>query len=85
VVPTNCIIPNDKDNQIIVVKNGLANFVNVQTGIRKANTVEVLNGLNIGDSVVVTGVLFARPKSKVKVRMVKRLSEILPQDSTKNN
>jgi membrane fusion protein, multidrug efflux system len=84
VVPTNCIIPNDKDNQIIVIKNGMANFVNVQTGIRQANTVEVLNGLNIGDSVVVTGVLFAKPKSKVKVRMVKRLSEMLPQDSTKN-
>ncbi len=85
VVPTNCIIPNDKNNQIIVVKNGIANFVNVQTGTRKSNTVEVINGLNIGDSVVVTGVLFAKPKSKVKVRMVKKLAEMLPQDSTKNN
>jgi membrane fusion protein, multidrug efflux system len=85
VVPTNCIIPNDKDNQIIVVKNGIANFVNVQTGIRQSNTVEVINGLEIGDSVVVTGVLFARPKSKIKVRTVKRLSEMVPQDSTKNN
>ncbi len=85
VVPTNCIIPNDKDNQIIVVKNGMANFINVQTGIRQSNTVEVVSGLEIGDSVVVTGVLFARPKSKVKVRMVKRLSEMVPQDSTKNN
>jgi membrane fusion protein, multidrug efflux system len=85
VVPTNCIIPNDKDNQLIVVKNGIANFVNVQTGIRQSNTVEVINGLEIGDSVVVTGVLFARPKSKVKVRMIKRLSDLLPQNSTSNN
>lgn len=82
VVPTNCIIPNDKDNQIIVVKNGIANFVNVETGLRQANSVEIVKGLNVGDSVVVTGVLFARPKSKVKVRSVKKLATLLPKDSS---
>ena len=82
VVPTNCIIPNDKDNQVIVVKNGMANFVNVKTGIRQSNTVEIVNGINVGDSVVVTGVLFAKPKSKLKVRSVKKLSELAVADST---
>ena len=82
VVPTNCIIPNDKDNQIIVVKNGIANFVNVETGLRQANSVEIVKGLSVGDSVVVTGVLFAKPKSKVKVRSVKKLASLLPKDST---
>ncbi len=79
IVPTNCIIPDDKNNQVIVVKNGIANFTNVQTGIRKANTVAITSGLEVGDSVVVTGVLFARPKSKVKVRSVKKIDT---QDST---
>ena len=82
VVPTNCIIPNDKDNQIIVVKNGLANFINVETGIRQANSVEIIKGINVGDSVVVTGVLFARPKSKVKIRSVKKLATLVPKDSS---
>lgn len=82
VVPTNCIIPNDKDNQIIVVKNGIANFINVETGLRQANSVEIVKGLNVGDSVVVTGVLFTRPKSKVKVRSVKKLATLLPKDSS---
>ncbi len=81
VVPTNCIIPNDKDNQVIVVKNGLANFVNVETGIRQSSSVEITKGINVGDSVVVTGVLFARPKSKVKVRSVKKLATLIPKDS----
>ena len=81
VVPTNCIIPNDKNNQVIVVKDAIANFINVETGIRQANSVEIVNGLNVGDSVVVTGVLFARPKSKVKVRSVKKLATLLPKDS----
>ena len=75
-VPTNCIIPDDKNNQVIVVKNGKANFVNVQTGIRQENAVEIVKGLNVGDSVVVTGVLFARPKAVVKVRSVKKLTDI---------
>ncbi len=83
-VPTNCIIPNDKDNQIIVVKNGIANFVDIKTGIRQENKVEVLSGVEVGDSVVVTGVLFARPKSKVKVQMVKKQSDLFPETAKTN-
>jgi len=62
----------------------MANFVNVQTGIRQANTVEIVSGINVGDSVVVTGVLFAKPKSKLNVRSVKKLSELAAADSTAN-
>lgn len=75
-VPANCIIPDDRNNQVILVKNGLATFVNIKTGVREANRVEVVNGINPGDSVIVTGVLFARPKSKVKVRSAKRYEEM---------
>ncbi|MEP6713728.1 MAG: efflux RND transporter periplasmic adaptor subunit [Ferruginibacter sp.] len=83
-VPTNCIIPNDKNNQVIVVKNGLADFVNVETGIRQANAVEITKGISVGDSIVVTGVLFARPKSKLMVRSIKNINEIAAVDSTDN-
>jgi membrane fusion protein, multidrug efflux system len=76
IVPTNCIIPDDKFNLVILVKNGVASFVNVQTGLRESGTVEVTKGINVGDSIVVTGVLFARPNSKLKVRSVKKISEL---------
>ena len=76
-VPTNCIIPEDKNNQLVLVKNGLATFVPVVTGIREANAVEITKGVNVGDSIIVKGVLFARPKSPVKVRSVKKLEEFL--------
>lgn len=83
-VPTNCIIPDDRNNQVVLVRNGLAQFVNIQTGVREANTVEVTSGIEPGDSVVVTGVLFARPKSKLKIRSAKLQSVLLsPADSTK--
>ncbi len=75
-IPTNAIIPEDINNQLIVVKKGKATVVKVNTGIRLANNVEITSGINPGDSVVVTGVLFARPKSPVKIRKVLTLDKI---------
>jgi membrane fusion protein (multidrug efflux system) len=74
-VPTNAIIPEDINNQLIVVKNGKASVVKVKTGIRLVNNVEITSGIKPGDSVVVTGVLFARPKSPVRIRRVLTLDK----------
>lgn len=73
-IPTNCIIPDDKNNQVVLVKNGRASFVNIQTGVREASSVEVVKGIAVGDTIVVTGVLFARPKSVLKIRSVKPMT-----------
>lgn len=81
-VPTNAIIPDDKNNQLVLVKNGKAAFVNVQTGNRQANNVEIVSGLNDGDSIVVTGVLFARPNANLKIRSVKKADDLLSADTT---
>jgi membrane fusion protein (multidrug efflux system) len=75
-VPTNSIIPDDKNKQVILVKEGKAMFTNVTTGIRTEDMVEVLSGIKKGDSVVVTGVLFCRPKSPVKIRGVKTVEQL---------
>ncbi len=75
-VPTNSIIPDDKNSQVILVKSGKASFVNVKTGIRENSNVEIVEGIQPGDSIVVTGVLFARPKAPLKVRSVKTLEQL---------
>src|ERR1700744_456855 len=49
-VPTNCIIPDDKNNQVIVIKEGRARFVNVTTGVRLANDIEITKGVASGDT-----------------------------------
>lgn len=74
-VPTNCIIPEDKNNQVIVVKSGRAKVVNVETGVREADNIEITKGLVTGDTVVVTGVLFARPDAPVTIRGVKTIDD----------
>ena len=76
-VPTNAIIPDARAKKIIVVKDGEGVFVDIETGVRGTGFAEVTKGLNPGDSVVVTGVLFVRPKQPVKVRSVKQLSDII--------
>ena len=79
-VPANCIIPDDRNNQVVLVKQGKAKFVNVQMGVRETDMVEITDGINEGDSVVVTGVLFARPNAPVNIREVK--SEAALSDSS---
>ncbi|CAL1517201.1 efflux RND transporter periplasmic adaptor subunit [Chitinophaga sp. MM2321] len=75
-VPTNVLIPNDQRNQVVVIKGGKAKFISVETGVRQASNVEITNGINPGDTVVVTGVLFAKPDAPLKVRSVKKLSDL---------
>ena len=66
-VPSNVIIPDSKTKQIVVVKNGKANFVNVETGYRTQTAVEITKGLQVGDSIVVAGMLFVKEGSKLKI------------------
>jgi membrane fusion protein, multidrug efflux system len=74
-IPTNALIPDDKNNQVVIVKDGIAIFSNVTTGIRLSNNVEITAGIKPGDTIVVTGVLFARPKAPLQVRNTRSLEE----------
>ncbi|MCF2497246.1 MULTISPECIES: efflux RND transporter periplasmic adaptor subunit [Dyadobacter] len=75
-IPTNCIIPEAMGKKAVTVKGGKAVFVEIQTGDRREEVVEVTSGLSVGDTVVVSGVLFARPDAPVKVRSVKSLNAV---------
>lgn len=76
-VPSSCIIPDARYKQVIVAKNGKGVMTKVETGLRTESGVEIMSGLNPGDSVVVTGVLYVRPTSKLKIRSVKQLKDVL--------
>jgi len=72
-VPSNAIIPDALSNQVVVVRHNKAVFVNVETGLRNANLVELTSGVNPGDSIIVSGMLFVRPNAAVKVKKVNSL------------
>jgi membrane fusion protein (multidrug efflux system) len=72
-VPSNALIPDANSNQVVVIKNKKAVFKNVETGTRNADNVELISGVDPGDTIVVTGVLFVRPNAVVKIRNLKTL------------
>lgn len=76
-IPANAIIPDARAKQVVIVKKGKAKFVDIETGVRQVGAVQVTNGLNAGDSVAISGVLFARPNAPVKVRSVKKLEDVI--------
>ncbi|MDJ0367758.1 efflux RND transporter periplasmic adaptor subunit [Hymenobacter sp. H14-R3] len=67
-LPTNALLPGDKSDQVVLVKNGKAVLQNVRTGDRQNDHIAIISGLAAGDSVVTNGVLFTQPGKPVKVR-----------------
>lgn len=66
-VPAQAIIPQARGKKVIISQGGSPLFVDVTTGFRDSANVLVTSGLNIGDTVVVTGLLTIKPESKLKV------------------
>ncbi|MDQ6609431.1 MAG: efflux RND transporter periplasmic adaptor subunit [Bacteroidota bacterium] len=64
-IPTQAIIPQARGKKVYLFKGGIAKFVDVETGIRDSATVQITSGLNIGDTVLITGLLSLRPEAKV--------------------
>jgi membrane fusion protein (multidrug efflux system) len=62
-VPSQCIIPQGRKKVVIVNRGGKASFTPVETGVRQNELVEITQGLQSGDTIAVTGVLFLRPNA----------------------
>lgn len=62
-VPSQCIIPQGRRKVVIVNRSGKATFTPVETGVRQNDLVEITKGLQSGDTIAKTGVLFLRPNA----------------------
>ncbi|MEO6134701.1 MAG: efflux RND transporter periplasmic adaptor subunit [Ginsengibacter sp.] len=71
-IPTQCIIPEARDKKVIVYKNGMADFLIVETGIRDSAKVEIVSGLSIGDTIITTGLLSIKPGSSIQISSYKK-------------
>lgn len=70
-VPTNAIIPILKGKQVFVYRDGIAEPVKVETGLRNDSTIQIKSGLNENDTVITTGIMSLRPGVPVKLISVK--------------
>lgn len=66
-VPTEAIIAEQRGQKVFLIKDGKAQPANVTLGIRNDSTVQVLSGINAGDSLAVTGIMYLRPGVPVRV------------------
>jgi membrane fusion protein, multidrug efflux system len=70
-IPTQAIIPQERNKSIVVSKKGKAHFVIVQTGVRQESKVEITSGVNPGDTVITNGLLFLKEGVKLSFSNVK--------------
>ena len=69
-IPTQCVIPQARDKKVIIARGGKATFVKVKTGVREASTIEITEGIQAGDTVITTGLLFLRPDADLKITKI---------------
>jgi membrane fusion protein, multidrug efflux system len=66
-IPTQAVIPELKGQKVFVFNNGTAVPKIIQTGIRREETVQVVDGLSISDTVITSGILQLRPGVPVNI------------------
>jgi membrane fusion protein (multidrug efflux system) len=69
-IPTQAVIPQTRGKSVIVANDGKAAMRPVETGIRTADKVEIVSGLQEGDTVVTKGVMFVKPDMPLNFTLV---------------
>jgi len=66
-IPTQALIPQLKGQSVFVYRNGVAKSINVETGLRTEEFIQITSGLNSGDTVITTNMLRLKPDAKVQI------------------
>lgn len=69
-VPTESIIPVLQGKKVYISSNGKAKEILVETGTRTDKSVLILSGLNIGDTVLTSGIMSLKNDIPVKVKVI---------------
>jgi len=69
-IPTEAVIPTGRKKQIYLFKSGKAMAMDITTGVRDSSRIQVLSGLNLGDTVITTGLLFLKTGSDIKISKI---------------
>jgi len=68
-IPTLAVIPVLKGQKVYIKRKGLAEEVDVQTGIRTAKEIQITSGLSVGDTVITTGIMGLKPGTPIQVNI----------------
>ncbi|MFC6997806.1 efflux RND transporter periplasmic adaptor subunit [Rufibacter roseus] len=70
-IPTEAIIPQASGHQVYLAKDGKAVPKEVKIGLRSESMIQILEGLQPGDSVIRSGILQVRPGAALDIQEVK--------------
>lgn len=65
-IPNSAIIPSGRIKQVYLYQNGKAMMKEVTTGVRDSSNIQVLTGIQTGDTVITSAVLYLRPGMTVE-------------------
>jgi membrane fusion protein, multidrug efflux system len=71
-IPSQAIIPQARGKKVAVYRNGMADFEDVITGARDSANVQITNGLKVGDTIIITGLMSLKSGGKVTLNKVSR-------------
>lgn len=69
-IPTESIITDATGSKVYKIENGEAIYTSIRIGVRGEKLVEVLDGLQKGDTLVVSGVVQLRPNSPISIHKI---------------
>jgi len=69
-IPNESLIPDTRGKKVMVFRNGIADFVPVETGIRNENMIQVVRGISAGDTIINSGLMFVKPKAEIQLTRI---------------
>ncbi len=69
-VPSETLVPDFEGDKVFVYRNGKAIPQRVTTGIRTEEQIQILEGLNIGDTLITSGIIQLKANANVKLTSV---------------
>jgi membrane fusion protein (multidrug efflux system) len=69
-IPTQAVLPQARGKKVIVFNGGVAKFREIETGARDSARIQVIKGLQAGDTIVTTGLLSIRPEGKIQIAKI---------------
>jgi membrane fusion protein (multidrug efflux system) len=69
-IPTSAVVPQIRGQKVFIMKNGVAQSVDVESGIRTETEIQITKGLAKGDTLITTALLALKDGMPVQVRNV---------------
>jgi membrane fusion protein (multidrug efflux system) len=70
IIPSQSIIPQARGKKVILYRSGIARMTEVQTGLRDSSRVEIISGLEEGDTILTTGLMSVKQDNPVQLTKV---------------